>query len=388
MKIRDIRSLKLLPIILLLIINLIFTFYYKTTEKNTFYNDQIEAANKMKILSNAVKNYKEELNIPIYDYDYFDTGLLGDEYNEYTTSLGHLESKRTSTNPNMAALVVKMFHEVGLKSGDHVAVGFSGSFPALNLAVLSASEVMGLDLTIISSFGSSTYGANQIELTFPKMLSMLNSDNYTKYNSSLVTMGGDDDVASEKPPELIDRIIKEYEKLNLKVMIEPNFQENINKKVDVYYSKKDVDCYIAVGGNLTFLGIGEFDIANKQGILKSSQIRGTDYGDNDGLINYFLSKNIPTIHLLNVKKIVADYGLPFDPPIWSPIGASNVYYKVGYSKTLPIITLFVSVVYIIYINKRKIWFSDRRNKEEKISSGNFASVIGNDSTHFFDDRYF
>lgn len=361
MKAREKRALKLLPAIIILIIGLAFTLSNKTIEKNPYYDLQIEAANKMKELSEVVKNYKIELEIPIYDYDYFQTGLLGDEYNEYTTSLGHLESKRTSTNPDMAALLVEMFKEVGLKPNDHVAVGLSGSFPALNLAVLSASETMDLNLTIISSFGSSTYGSNQRELTFPKILAKLHEDGQTIYNSAMVTLGGDDDVASEKPREIVGPIVKEYEDLGLNVMIEPDFQENINKKVDLYYDLGNVDCYVAVGGNLTFLGIGEFDIANRQGILSTSRIRSINFGEKDGLITYFLSKNVPTIHLLNVRKIVTDYGLPFDPQSLGEIGTSNVYYKIGYPQVLPIMTLLVSIIYIIYINKERFDFRDRRN---------------------------
>lgn len=361
MKIRQKRALKSLPVLLILLITLVITGFNRRVERNDYYQLQVDAAYKMKEMSEAIKNYKLDLGIPIYDYDYFKTGLLGDEYNEYTTSLGHLESKRTSANPDMAALVVEMFKEVGLKEKDRVAVGLSGSFPALNLAVLSAGEAMDLDLIIISSFGSSTFGANQKELTFPKILSKLNSDGYTKYNSSMVTLGGDDDVASEKSLEIMEPIISEYETLGLNVMIEPDFQKNINEKVNLYYKEGKVDCYVAVGGNLTFLGIGEFDIANRQGILSQSRIRGSSYGEKDGLIRYFLSKNVPTIHLLNVRKIVTDYGLPFDPPNLGEIGTSNIYYKVAYPKLLPIIALFVSVIYIIYLNKERFDFRDRGN---------------------------
>lgn len=361
MKIRQRRGLKSLPVLLLLLITLIITGFNKSVEKNDYYQLQIDAAHRMEEMTKAVKGYKKDLGIPIYDYDYFETGLLGDEYNEYTTSLGHLESKRTSANPDMAALVVKMFKEVGLNEKDRVAVGLSGSFPALNLAVLSAGEEMDLDLIIISSFGSSTFGANQRDLTFPKILSKLNSDGYTRYNSSMVTLGGDDDVASEKPVDLVESIISEYKNLGLNVMVEPDFQKNISEKVNLYYKEGKIHCYVAVGGNLTFLGIGEFDIANRQGILSQSRIRLNSYGEKDGLIRYFLSKNVPTIHLLNVRKIVTDYGLPFDPPSLEEIGNSNVYYKVTYPKLLPIVALFVSVIYIIYLNKERFDFRDRGN---------------------------
>jgi len=88
--------------------------------------------------------------------------------------LGNLEAKRTSTNPAFAALLVKYFKEANLKKGDVIAIGASGSFPTLIVAVLSAARVLELEPLIIYSVGSSEYGANLPEFTFVEMLDSLN----------------------------------------------------------------------------------------------------------------------------------------------------------------------------------------------------------------------
>ena len=62
------------------------------------------------------------------------TGFIGLENSVITTSLGHLEAKRTAANPNFAAAVVRMLKQAGVGRGDAVAVGASGSFPALAAA--------------------------------------------------------------------------------------------------------------------------------------------------------------------------------------------------------------------------------------------------------------
>ncbi|MBM3789416.1 MAG: poly-gamma-glutamate system protein, partial [Acidobacteria bacterium] len=62
------------------------------------------------------------------------TGLIGPEDGELTTSVGHLEAKRTTANPDMAALIVHLLCRAGAKAGDTIAVGSSGSFPALLVA--------------------------------------------------------------------------------------------------------------------------------------------------------------------------------------------------------------------------------------------------------------
>lgn len=353
MKIKDKRALKYLPILIFLIFLIAFLNLIKSVAPNPYYEDQVEAAKKMSALSEGIKNYKIGLGLPIYDYDIFQTGLLGDEYNDTTTSLGNLEAKRTGSNPDMAALVVRMFHEVGLKEGDRVAAGFSGSFPGLNLAVMSAAEVMDLDLIIVSSMGASTYGANQRELTFPKMLAFLHSDGLTKYNSSMVTAGGDDDVATDIEDYIKEPIFDEYRSLGLDVVIEPNYEENIKKKVDLYYSEGDVDCYIAVGGNISFLGLEEDDLRS-QGIIKKSSIRQETYDVDDGLISYFLSKNVPTIHLLNIRKIVTDYGMPYDPVSLDDVGTGSIYYTQGYNKPLIVTSLVILSAAIYFINKGNI----------------------------------
>jgi len=73
------------------------------------------------------------------------TGLVGVETSPITTTLGNLEAKRTTTNPDFAGLLVRLLNEAGVKEGEAIAVGGSSSFPALLLAVLSAAKAMNVD---------------------------------------------------------------------------------------------------------------------------------------------------------------------------------------------------------------------------------------------------
>lgn len=84
----------------------------------------------------AVRGYREELGLPLSPGDFHKTGLIGEEYTDITTTLGSIEAKRTAADPDMAALLVRMFSEAGLRSGDRVGAGFFRVFPSLNLAVL------------------------------------------------------------------------------------------------------------------------------------------------------------------------------------------------------------------------------------------------------------
>ena len=135
------------------------------------------------------------------------TGMIGLDYSFITTTVGNLEAKRTSTNPNMAAVVVDMLHELKLQPGDKVAVNCSGSFPALNIAVMCALQELQLEPYLISSFGSSTHGANDPEFTYLDMEHLLVEQGLLTHKSDLFSIGGMEDLGKEMPPEIVDAIV-------------------------------------------------------------------------------------------------------------------------------------------------------------------------------------
>lgn len=114
---------------------------------------QLAAADLLEDCFRQVRTYKEELGIPLSELDYHQTGMIGESYTGITTTLGAIEAKRTTAWPEMGALCVRLLHEAGVRSGDTVGAGFSGSFPAMDLAVIAACQVMGVELIYISSVG-------------------------------------------------------------------------------------------------------------------------------------------------------------------------------------------------------------------------------------------
>ena len=51
------------------------------------------------------------------------TCLIGPEYTALFTSLGQAEAKRTTTNPDIAGLIVHLLTVAGVAPGDTIAVG-------------------------------------------------------------------------------------------------------------------------------------------------------------------------------------------------------------------------------------------------------------------------
>ena len=94
------------------------------------------------------------------------TGLIGLSMSEITTDSGNLYSKRSSVNPNMAAIFVAWLSELNLKKGDVIALQETGSYPALDIAMLSAIKILELKPLIIFSVGASQFGANRPNFTW------------------------------------------------------------------------------------------------------------------------------------------------------------------------------------------------------------------------------
>ena len=123
--------------------------------------EMLEASRLMARATRAVGECRDAKGIRLDpEADPNGTGLIGLERSPITTSLGSLEAKRTAANPNFAGLVAALLRAAGVRAGDAVAVGASSSFPAFIIAALSAAEAMDVEPIVISSLGSSEWGAN------------------------------------------------------------------------------------------------------------------------------------------------------------------------------------------------------------------------------------
>lgn len=287
---------------------------------------KVEAAELMERCMERVRAYKEEAGLTVSEEDIHGTGLIGAPYTLVTTTLGSLEAKRTTADPNMAALAVQLLEEAGVRPGGRVGAAFSGSFPGLNLAVLAACQTMDVELVYICSAGASTYGANQPELTFPEMAHRLVEDGLLAQDAAALSMGGDYDCGGEMDPDLRDDILARLRGLGPEVIWEADFQKNLAWRRAVYEADGPLDCFIGVGGSVTTLGLVEDQL--DCGVTKPCTVRTVTA--NSGLMEYYNHSGIPVIHLLNIKELAADYALPFDPPRLPEIGTGALYETTRY----------------------------------------------------------
>lgn len=311
------------------------------------YDAKLQAAQLMQQCMDAVKAYKQQRGIELSPLDIHSTGMIGEEFNGLTTTLGEIGAKRTTTHPDMAAMAVQLLSEAGVKRGDRVGLNLSGSFPAMNLAVLSACSVMELDVVCFAAVGSSTYGANNPGLSFPEMLILLMDEGLLPNCALTVTLGGDGDVGSGILDEhLVDEIEQRLVSLGHTPWKQPDFEANIEQRMNAY---GDITCYIGVGGNIT--SIGSQRELNYQGYIPPEQQLPT-LSDGSGLVELYHAQGVPVIHLLNIKQLAEDYSLPFDPVQTQQPGQSAVYYQSSYPSVIIIIALGVTIGFLAAFRQR------------------------------------
>ena len=351
----------------LFLLALIFLFinYYLKPKKikieNKYYSEMVIAAQKDKLLQEEI--FKEKLRRGIEidkSLDKNETGLIGLEWSGITTTLGDIEAKRTSTNPDFAALLVKLFKEAGLKKGDIVAANFSSSFPALNLAFISAADTLGLKAIIITSIGSSTYGGNIEDFTYLDMENYLYSKNLINNRTIAYSLGGAGDIGKEFDKDLIEKIKNRINGYGLKFFYEKEFNKNLENRYKFYKneSQNNIKAFINIGGNLLSLGENADIIDNQKILLDKSLPFKT------GLVGKFLKDDIPVFYLLNIKSIALYYNLEYDPDKFSKIGTSSIYYD----SSKNFWNYIIVAIFCLYILAHLIFFRLKKNKFIEISS--------------------
>ncbi|NLF26500.1 MAG: poly-gamma-glutamate system protein [Clostridiales bacterium] len=306
------------------------------------------AAEHMRRCMDAVLSYRRELGIPPLPEDARGTGMLGDHFNAVTTTAGAADAKRTTADPNMAALMVGMLTEAGVGPGDRVGAGLSGSFPAMNLALICACEAIGAELIYIASVGASTYGANLPQLTFPDMALRLYADALIGTPPAAFSMGGASDVGLDMDAALSGEVRARLSASGVPFLDIRDFGANLRARMQLYAEGGPIDCFVGVGGGITTNGTGPS--APPHGILRAGDVGAT--GDRSGLIEIYAAAGVPAVHVIDIRKLVADYGMPYDPETPPAIGEGAPYMRTEYSKIPAACALAVDAALLICGHRR------------------------------------
>jgi poly-gamma-glutamate system protein len=282
------------------------------------------------------------------------TALVGRDYTDLTTTLGSLPAKRTSTNPNLAGLVVALLDQAGVRRGDAIAVTCSGSFPALNLAVLAAARALELRPVIISSVGASSYGANEPGWTWLDMERVLAERGIIRHRSAAAALGGIIDEGGGLDGtglELGDEAIRRSGVARLDEGGRNTLEHDVRRRMEFFRAGCGgrPRAFVNVGGGLTALGGGSEARVYPPGLIRTLE---ATRDPRRGLIARMVEEGVPVVHLLDVRHLAARYGLPFDPVLLPGVPDGAVMRPRRYARVLATGGLVALAVMLVAIDWR------------------------------------
>ncbi|MCF6807183.1 poly-gamma-glutamate system protein [Thiotrichales bacterium 19S9-12] len=325
---------------------------FKTEQYSDYFYDKLDAAQTTYKAYNEVKRFRKEKDIPIdKKIDPAESGLIGEKQSPITTDYGSIYAKISSINPNFSAVFVQWLKsDLELKEGDTVAVTMTGSYPALDIAMLSAIKKLKLNPMLVFTVGASNYGANIPGFTWIDIYQHLVKEDIFKYKPVGVAMGGSRDYGyglSKEGQKIIRDTIKKsgYHFIDSKGTI-----DGINQRMALFkeHSKgKEIKAFINVGGAMTSIGlkqVGESPVKPKSisiGVITSLPIELIKVDD---VAVRFLKEGIPVVNVRDVGDLIEKYQFPKLPSYQPLIGQGPIYDALQYNRMYALIALVANIL--------------------------------------------
>jgi len=334
-----------------------------TIDISPSYDMKIKAANLMKESMVELKNVRMEAGVFIDDEnDPNETGLVGSPFSLITTDEGDLDAKLTTLDPNFSAGMVELMLRMNLQKGDTVAILLTGSMPGANIAVLTAANAMGLIPMVITSVGASQWGANHADFTWLDMESILFNKGLINSRSVAASVGGRNDMGRLLSPAGREIIISNIENYNIPLIRKNRLAENIDERMKLFESFNKITNYSAminVGGGVASLGTSFNSKLLPAGIINRSDVVNISIRDGgiEGVLAKFAKKNVSVLHVLNIKSLTEQLGMPFAPIPIPEVGSGVLYAEEKYNILIATVCLFIVcglVFGVGYQSKQKI----------------------------------
>ena len=279
------------------------------------YARKLRAVGYMEAAERSIAAMKRERRIPTDERnDPEGYGVIGPQFSLTTTDRGVQAAKVLAAHPNFAAAVTQMMLQAKVRSGDLVAVGMTGSLPGLNLAVLSACRAIGAEPIVITSVGSSMFGATDPELTWLDMERALARRGQLGYRSAGASLGGGGDVGRGLSPAGRQMLFQAIHRSGARLIDAPNVLEAVKERVALYDSvatlrAKPIRLYVNVGGGVASLGGAQNARLIPSGL--TLRLAAKNY-PNHGVVNVFAERRVPILNLLEVEKLARQWGIVDD----------------------------------------------------------------------------
>jgi len=322
----------LVVISFLAIASMVSVELFKTRQKQPYYDEKIKAAQTMKKGLEAICAYHKRYIGPINpEVDPALSGIIGLPASPITTNMGYLPAKQTTVNPNWAAVLVDMLKEARVKEGATIAMGLSGSFPAMNLAAFVAADALKLKVIAISTASASTWGGNNPQFTWLDMERVLSKKGIISTRSVAASLGGEGDKAmgtTKKSRNALREAIRRNSPQFLEV---DGAEDSIEKRMAIFQEHaggKRIAAYINIGGGRASVGprIGKKRYhpgLNRRPPKNALQI--------DSVTTRFAKAGVPIIHIYRIHDLADKYGLPKNPESIPKVGGGDIFINLEYN---------------------------------------------------------
>ncbi len=311
------------------------------------FGDKMAAARLTQRCFATIKEEKQRRGHAIHPhFDPARSGLIGEAMSPVTSVPGNLASKQTSINPNFAAAVVSMLRSAGVNRGDCVAVGCSGSFPALNTSVYAALETMQLKPIVVSSATGSQFGANAPDFLWIDMEHVLFRRGLVSFRSVAASIGGYEDCGLGMPEEAQRVVLDAIDGNGLETIASTTLTDSIDRRMQIYREAaggKQIKAYINVGGGAASVGRTVGKKAYRPGLNLTPPAGAAQI---DSVITRFAKEGRPIVHLVEVTQLAEQFGLPIAPSSTPEAGAGAVFVQTPYNRWLAA-TVLATVVLAI-----------------------------------------
>ncbi len=331
----------------------VYTGALATTRKEVrpHYAEKIAAAQTALLAQQAIR---EELQRRGYAVDVtndpWNTGLIGLEATETTSDRGFATAKILATDPNASAAFVDMLVRARVKKGDRVAIGVTGSLPGWNIAILAACKAMGVTPVVITSVGSSDWGANRPDMTWLDMERILREEGILPYTSVAASLGGGGDRGRGMSVKGRSQLREAIDRNGIPFIETRTLQQGIEERMAIYRQHagdKPYALYINVGGGMASLG-GRY---NNQLIRPgySRRLQPGNYPIN-AVINRMSQQGIPVVNLTSVDVIARRYGTGLVTGDAPQVGVGPLYFEERVDVTgTALLTVFLAAVVFVVI---------------------------------------
>ncbi len=303
--------------------------------KQSHYAEKIAAARLARAGMDAIRDEKQRLgHIADPMVDPANTGMLGESFTPVTSNTGFLSAKLTSTNPNFAAVIIHLLHEGGVEQGDVVAVGVSGSFPALNVSTYAAIQTIGARPVVIASTSSSEWGANHVDFLWLDMERILIQNKLLMVRSAAASYGGIDDLGVGMTEQGRSILAAAIRRNGVERLAPTSLSDSIDKRMALYdelSGDASIKAYINVGGGSASVGTHVGKKQFKPGLNRELPRSPTIV---DSVMSRFARRDVVVVHISRMKLLAKRYGFPYQPRVAVPIGQGSVFINSEYNRWL------------------------------------------------------